>query len=170
MYKEKVLEKFNQLQGGNQFNTVTSIDKYIEEITTAIASCLHYSCPTIKSRQGLIKISRGLLEKIKLKRDIQAIPRLGTTKARIPQHHKGNKNQNQTRRRKKGCLNETGQGPEPQGQSTILENNQQSHWTNKIREETNKTHQPINQHQNQLRERNCQHLCHATGQGPQNSL
>ena len=55
----------------NPINTLASIDKHIEEITTVIASCLHNSCPTIKSRQGLIRISRGLLEKIKLKQDIQ---------------------------------------------------------------------------------------------------
>ena len=36
-----------------------------------MASCLYNSCPTIKSRQGLIKINRDLLEKFKLKRDIQ---------------------------------------------------------------------------------------------------
>ena len=54
-----------------QANSVTSIDKYIEEITTGIASGLHNGCPTTKSRQGLIKISRGILEKIKLKQDIQ---------------------------------------------------------------------------------------------------
>ena len=70
-YKEKVMEKFDNLRGEHQANSVTAIDKYIEEITTAIASCFYNSCPSIKSRQGLIKISRGPLDKIKLKRDIQ---------------------------------------------------------------------------------------------------
>ena len=67
----QTMKKFDQLREEHQANSVTSIDKYIEEITTAIASCLHDSCPTTKSRQGLIKISRRLLGKIKLKRDIQ---------------------------------------------------------------------------------------------------
>ena len=67
----RLMKKFDHLREEHQANSVTSIDKYIEEITTAIASCLHDSCPTTKSRQGLIKISRRLLGKIKLKRDIQ---------------------------------------------------------------------------------------------------
>ena len=72
--------------------------------------------------------------------------------------------------RKKGCPNERSRGPEPQGQSTILENNQQSHWANQTREETNKTHQSINKQQDQVGDGNRQHLCCPTGQGPQNPL
>ena len=70
-YQRKIMENFDRIQGRGPTNSVASIDKHVEEVTATIASCLHDSCPTIKSRQGLIKISRGLLDKIKLKRDIQ---------------------------------------------------------------------------------------------------
>ena len=65
------MENFDWIQGRGPTNSVSSIDEHIEGVTATIASSLHDSCPTIKSRQGLIKISRGLLDKIKLKRDIQ---------------------------------------------------------------------------------------------------
>ena len=71
MCKQKVMENFDRIQGRGPTNSVASIDEHIEGVTATIASCLLDSCPTIKSRQGLIKISRGLLDKIKLKRDIQ---------------------------------------------------------------------------------------------------
>ena len=65
------MERFNHLRGEHQANSVTSIDKYIEEITAGITFCLYDSCPTIKSRQGLIKISEAYWRKFKLKRYIQ---------------------------------------------------------------------------------------------------
>ena len=130
------MEKFACLRDDQHANTVASIDRYIDEITSAIVcnrllppqQLPHHQIKTRahKNQQrptGEIQTETGHTERN------QAIPRLRTTEAGIPQHHKGKKKK--LEEEKRAAQMREVEALNPKDSQQYMENHQQTHRAKK---------------------------------------